>query len=75
MVDWHSTDHREELLLALGGRVEVQVQIRSRSASARRITLTSGQSLFLPSRTRHRVVNRRSAQARYVYVTAPPRAQ
>jgi len=68
VMDWHSTKSREELLIALRGWLHVEIG-RSRGA-ARRIRLKSGQRLFLPTHTLHRVVNRSSRQARYIYVTA-----
>ena len=69
-MDWHSTKHREELLISLAGCVSLEVQT---SSALRRVSLRAGQSAFLPMNTRHRVVNRGSAVARYVYVTAPVR--
>ena len=71
VMEWHSTEEREELLIALGGRVAVDVDAASRGK--RRVALASGHSLFLPHRTRHRVVNRSSSAARYLYVTGPIR--
>ena len=67
-VDWHSTDAREELLIALQGTVCVE-----REDGRRRITATSlpaGQCAFLPCATIHRVVNRSRKAAHYLYVTA-----
>lgn len=76
---WHSTKEREELLLVVGGEVEVQISRRGRSLIRLRHfrgtpqsggrALRQGQCAFLPARTRHRVVNRSRAPARYVYVT------
>ena len=71
VMEWHSTGAREELLIALGGRVAVDVDVASRGR--RRVALASGHSLFLPHRTRHRVINRSSVAARYLYITAPVR--
>ncbi len=65
-MDWHSTEAREELLLAMAGAVELQIRSRS---TVRRRALRAGQCAFLPARTRHRVVNRSRTPARYVYVT------
>ncbi|MBI3319373.1 MAG: cupin domain-containing protein [Candidatus Omnitrophica bacterium] len=67
-VDWHSTDAREELLIALRGTVCVE-----RKDGRKRITtisLLAGQCAFLPCATRHRVVNRSLRIAHYLYVTA-----
>ena len=67
---WHSTQAREELLVALEGRMHVAV--RTPSKRARRIALRNGQSLFLPAYTWHTVVNASARRAvTYVYVTAP----
>ena len=66
---WHSTGPREELLLALAGRVRIEVQPRRRRAQS--VALTVGQCAFLPTRTPHRVVNQSRSIARYLYITAP----
>ena len=66
-MDWHSTGSREELLIALAGRVQVEVRTVSRR---RRAGLRVGQCVFLPQGTRHCVVNRSASKARYLYVTA-----
>jgi quercetin dioxygenase-like cupin family protein len=72
----HSTQRREELLVALEGAVEVDVEVRApagrgRSAPAiRRVPLAAGQTLFLPSATPHGVRNVGAGTARYLYVTA-----
>lgn len=63
---WHSTRDREELLLALRGLLHVEIR---RSRILRRI-LRAGQCLFLPPRTEHRVVNRATTGAVYLYVTS-----
>ena len=68
-MDWHSTRDREELLIALQGRVDVEC--RPVAQRARRVRFAAGYSLFIPPQTLHRVVNRSSADARYLYVTAP----
>ena len=73
IMDWHSTRHREELLLALTGRVEVEVQARHPSRTGprtRRMPLKPGECLFLPQQTMHRVLNRAAIRSCYVYVTA-----
>ena len=67
-MDWHSTGAREELLIALEGRVRVERRSRERVGA---MALAAGLSLFLPSHTRHRVVNRSGTTARYIYITAP----
>ncbi len=67
---WHSTGLREELLIALGGRVRVEVRTASRT---RRASLRAGQCVFLPRGTRHCVVNPSMRKARYLYVTASAR--
>ena len=68
-MDWHSTRSREEILIALAGRVSLEVQ--SAAHVTRRIPLRAGQCVFLPTQTLHRVVNRSRAKAQYLYVTAP----
>ena len=69
VMDWHSTKSREELLIALQGLVQVEVQRPHRTP--RRIPLKNGACLWLPPRTRHRVVNAAKKPARYLYITAP----
>ena len=68
VMGWHSTGTREELLIVLEGCVRVERRSRERLGA---MALAAGQSLFLPSRTRHRVVNRSGTAARYIYITAP----
>ena len=70
-MDWHSTHAREELLVALGGRVRVEV--RGPSQKTRGFLLAAGRCAFLPRGTLHRLVNRSSTAARYLYITAPTR--
>ena len=66
---WHSTDRREELLIILEGRVQLETQ-RAR-APVRVVPLRAGECVFLPVRTVHQVVNHSRRRAQYVYVTAP----
>jgi mannose-6-phosphate isomerase-like protein (cupin superfamily) len=66
-MDWHSTEEREELLILLSGRLQLEADTRPRS----RVALRAGQCAYIPPRTWHRVLNRTSASATYVYVTAP----
>ena len=66
-MDWHSTGSREELLIGLGGRVQVEVRTASRK---RRVGLPAGRCALLPRDTWHSVVNRSMRKARYLYVTA-----
>ncbi len=68
-MEWHSTRAREELLLALRGAVRVEV--RGPSGAVRRRLLKAGQCAWLPARTLHRVINRGTRRAHYLYVTAP----
>ena len=65
-MDWHSTKEREELLVMLEGRVQLELQTS-------RMSLRAGQCAWLPPRTLHRVVNRSTTPARYVYVTGRAR--
>jgi mannose-6-phosphate isomerase-like protein (cupin superfamily) len=67
VMDWHSTQDREELLIMLAGQVDLQRA--SRRGIARSIRLRSGQCAWLPSRTIHRVVNDSRRPAQYLYVT------
>ncbi len=67
VMDWHSTDRREELLIVLVGRVRVEIATPSRRKTVR---LKAGQCALLPRRTRHRVVNRSATNASYLYITA-----
>ena len=71
VIDWHSTRTREELLIALEGRCEVDIQ-RPRGTQ-RTIRLQHSQCLLLPSQTLHRVVNESTKPVRYLYITAPAR--
>ena len=70
IMEWHSTQEREELLVGLGGQVHVEV--RTGAGYVRRLSLKRGQSIFLTSRMFHRVVNDSHAVARYLYVTGHP---
>ena len=79
-MDWHSTRDREELVVALVGKISLEVQ----GAPERRsqLTLAAGTCAWLPPKTLHRVVNCAPQPARYLYITAPreepcgaPRAQ
>ena len=69
LMDWHSTERREELIIALAGTVALEVLGRSGRRTATR--LGAGRCAFLGPATVHRVVNRSRAPARYLYVTAP----
>ena len=71
MMEWHSTRTREELLIALSGVVNVEVA--SVASRRRRARLITGQCVFLPRETMHRVVNDSRTNAHYIYVTAPTR--
>lgn len=68
---WHSTQSREELLIALSGRLALEIE--KASGTVRQFSLTRGQCAFIPSHTKHRVVNLAKATVRYLYVTAPIR--
>jgi len=67
MMDWHSTQHREELILVLRGQVRLERQSGRRRQHVR---VAAGQSILLPRRTLHRVVNVFRGTAQYVYITA-----
>ena len=64
---WHSTENREELLIALAGRVYVKVE-RPGGRCAQTM-LNAGECVLLPRRTLHTVRNRSRRTARYLYVT------
>lgn len=66
VMDWHSTGAREELLIVLQGMVVLEAAGRG-PVTRRRVTV--GQCAFVPSRTRHRVVNRAARSADYIYCT------
>lgn len=63
VMDWHSTKRREELLIVLTGRIQVEARPR------RRMLVSQGQSLLLPTGTWHRILNRSRRRAHYLYVT------
>ena len=67
-VDWHSTGRREEILIAVGGRLWLERE--EPSGRVRTATLAEGQCAFLPSGVRHRVVNRSRQPSQYLYLTA-----
>ena len=71
VMDWHSNGAREELLIALAGRI--RIELRSSSRKSRRLALAAGHCALLPSRTLHRVLNRSRRLATYLYVTASSR--
>ena len=66
VMDWHSTRDREEVLMVLEGVVIVEIQRARRT----RVRLAPSSCLFLPQHTAHRVINRTSVAARYLYLTA-----
>jgi mannose-6-phosphate isomerase-like protein (cupin superfamily) len=65
-MDWHSTQRREELLIAMAGTVHLEADA---GGTTRRVSVKAGQCAWLPPHTRHRVVNRFRLSAAYVYVT------
>ncbi len=68
VMDWHSTGEREELVMALRGRLQIDYATQSgRTASVR---VTTGQCAFIPSGVWHRVINRTTRVSQYLYVTA-----
>lgn len=67
-VEWHSTRHREEVILVFLGAVVVEV--RGDRDQIHSTDLSKGHAAFLLPRVWHRVVNRSRRQARYVYLTA-----
>ena len=67
VMDWHSTQDREELLCVMRGWVQLEAEVGS--GRIRRVRLLAGQCAFLGEHVRHRVVNRSGARARYLYVT------
>ena len=71
VMPWHSTKSREELLIALEGRLRVEIQSRDkrRGQRVRRLTMNEGRCVLLPRRTVHRVVNQSRERAHYIYVT------
>lgn len=67
VMDWHCTKDREELLIILKGKLVFEVQ--SLSSKVRIYIVSVGQSVFLSSKTMHRLVNRSHLIAKYIYVT------
>ena len=65
-MDWHTTGTREELLIVVQGGVVVETRVARR---LRRQAVSGGQTLFLPPRVAHQVVNAGRHAARYIYVT------
>ena len=66
-VGWHSTQRREELLVVLSG--SVQLEYGQPGPRRRVVQLGALQCAFIPSRTRHRVINRSRPLAHYLYIT------
>ena len=66
VMEWHSTRAREELLMVVSGHVKVEMRTAPRSVR----TLSAGHCLFVPHHTWHRVINRATREATYLYVTA-----
>ena len=66
-VAWHSTGSREELLIALAGRL--RLERRQSGRLLKTVSLVAGQCAFLPRRVIHRMVNHSPQSARYLYVT------
>ena len=63
---WHSTGDREEVVVPVAGRVEIEYVADDRVA---RVRLGAAHALFIPRQTRHRVLNQSSAVAQYLYIT------
>lgn len=72
VMDWHSTGAREELLLVIRGVLQLEIEGSAVKRILRR-PLRAGQCAFLPSQTTHRVVNRSTQRALYIYITAAAR--
>ena len=66
-VEWHSTGSREELLIGISGTATLEY--RDGPRRVRRASLPAGGCLFLPCHVEHRVVNRASRMAHYIYLT------
>ena len=64
---YHSTGAREELLIAVTGRLVVEARPSARAI--RRIAMQRGQALLLPRHTPHTVANHSKARAAYLYIT------
>jgi mannose-6-phosphate isomerase-like protein (cupin superfamily) len=75
-IDWHTTDVREELVLAMAGLLLLETGVADGVGGARRrVHLAAGRCCFLPRRTWHRIVNRSHRHAHYLYITAPRRLE
>ena len=72
VMHWHSTKNREELLIVLGGRL--QLEIETEAQRIQRVKLLAGSVAHVPPQTAHRLVNQGTTDARYVYVTSPSAA-
>ena len=68
VMPWHSTGKREELLILLRGRIEVQT--RAAAGRVARRPLVAGDCAFVRLGTWHQVVNAARRPAQYLYVTA-----
>jgi quercetin dioxygenase-like cupin family protein len=66
VMPWHTTGAREELLIPLHGALRIEIETSGRR---RRVAMTPGLTIFLPSATTHQVMNASSKPARYLYVT------
>jgi len=67
-VAWHTTGKREEVIIVLAGSLRLDLADGGRVA--RTTTLSVGHCVFLPQAVAHRVVNRFTRIARYLYFTA-----
>ena len=67
MMPWHSTKEREEMLIALAGRVLIEAE--DARGRLRQAILSEGCCALLPPHTSHAVSNRSRRTARYLYVT------
>jgi len=67
VMEWHSTRHREELLIVLRGQIQLEWQ--QASGRSRSLALPAGRCASLPPKVWHRVVNAARQDAHYLYVT------
>ena len=70
IMEWHTTGNREELLIVLVGRLQLEVQRPRRLTTC---VAKAGECVLIPQGLTHRVLNRSTTNVRYLYVTGSAR--